>query len=341
MKKSLKGKASLTLDSSNFTPSNSGGKIMGKTITDPEQETFKAVLASSRPIQAILSIAQPGFAALVALKRFPDPITLAIAIPAAAAGFFAVFALNDFWDIDVDQARFSNLRTLEGFDIDTFIVRHPYAQGIISFKQQVSWILFNLTVASFLAYLLNPISMYLFWVSILLETLYCKLKKVTYLKFLATGAMVACGALAGYFAVVDLSQANWGVVGSLFLLFFAWEIGGRNIVNDFSDIEEDQSLGIKTLPSVRGLRPAAWATCLFSLLTIVANIMITYYAGLGWIYAVLSTVVGIWFMFIPQFKLTKIPSLEQALNAFNKGSVFPFVISAILIPILYVPKLLS
>ncbi len=317
--------------------SSLGGKNMGKTITDIKPTKMKAVFASSRPIQAILSIAQPGFAALVALKQFPDLITLAIAIPAAAAGFFAVFALNDFWDIDVDRARFSNLRTLEGFDIDTFIVRHPYAQGIISFKQQIAWIAFNFVVASFLAYLLNPISMYLFWISVALETMYCKLKKITYLKFLATGAMVACGALAGYFAVISSTQVRWGVVGSLFLLFFAWEIGGRNIVNDFSDIEEDQLLGIKTLPSVKGLKHASWVTCLFSLLTIIANLMVAYYAGLGWIYATVSTIAGLWFMFIPQFKLTRVPSLKQALNAFNKGSVYPFVISAILIVFLYVP----
>ncbi len=312
---------------------------MSKTLIDHKPTKVKAVFASSRPIQAILSIAQPGFAALVALKHFPDLLTLTIAIPAAAAGFFAVFALNDFWDIDVDRDRFSNLRTIEGFDIDTFIVRHPYAQGIISFRQQVVWILFNFMVASFLAYLLNPISMYLFWISVALETVYCKLKKITYLKFLATGAMVACGALAGYFAVVSSEQVSLGVVGSLFLLFFAWEIGGRNIVNDFSDIEEDQSLGIKTLPSVMGLKIAAWVTCLFSLLVIIANLMVAYYADLGLFYAIVSTIAGIWFMFLPQLRLIRIPSLEQALNAFNKGSVYPFVISAVLIVFLYIPRL--
>jgi len=296
---------------------------------------ISGLIASSRPLQAILSIAQPAISALIATRGLPSLKVLMLAFPAAVSGFFAVFALNDLLDIDIDKKRFRSLRSIKGWDIDTFIVRHPLAQGIITYNEQLSWILFHLTVASVLAYMLNPLCLLMFAISIALEITYCKMKKFSELKFLPTGMMVAFGALAGWYAVTENTEVS--IVLSLFFLFFAWEIGGRNIVNDFSDIEEDKQLGIKTVPAIHGLELAAKLTLLFALLTVLANIILALTANLGLFYLIISTVMGTLLMLIPGIYLIRKPDPAEALRYFNKGSLYPFAILAVLLLSLYLP----
>lgn len=296
---------------------------------------ISGLIASSRPLQATLSIAQPAIPALIAARGLPSIEVLILAVPAAVSGFFAVFALNDLIDVDIDKNRFKNLRSIKGWDIDTFIVRHPLAQGVITYNEQLLWILFHLVVAGILAYALSPLCLFMFGVAGVLEVIYCKMKKFSAMKFLPTGLMVAFGALAGWYAVSKNTELP--LVLSLFLLFFAWEIGGRNIVNDFSDIEEDRQLGIKTVPAIYGLESAAKLTLLFALLTVLANVVLALTANLGLFYFIASTVMGILLMLIPGIRLLKKPDPAEALRYLNKGSLYPFAILAVLLSSLYLP----
>ena len=87
------------------------------------------------------------------------------------------------------------------------------------------------------------------------QVVYCALRSVTCWKTVLSGVMVGFGGLAGWAAVAPLRLSAL----SLFAFLAFWEIGGRNIVNDLSDLDSDERVGIRTVASVRGEAAAARA----------------------------------------------------------------------------------
>ena len=268
----------------------------------------KLFLAFSRGLQAFISIAQPGLAAVIALVAIPEWDVVAIGFIAAWAGNNAAFAINDLLDVELDKRRFNHLREFKGFDIDTTLVRHPLAQGFLSYKSGVLWILTSSLIAVVGAYLLNPWCVVLFVVALCLEMYYCKLSQVSAWKFLITGVMVAVGAMAGWVAVVDEVALVPALV--FFIWIAAWEIGGRNIVNDWSDIEEDIHLGIKTVPVVYGHKVAGWLILFFLLVTVGCSLLIAPLINLNGIYLAGALIEGWYALLYPAIKLLKNPAPE-------------------------------
>ena len=300
---------------------------------------WQSLFGFSRGLQATLSISQPALAAVVALRGLPGPGEIILGLIAATAGYYAVFAVNDLLDVEVDRRRFDNLRSYEGFDVDSAAVRHPLAQGFLTYRQGIAWIALLSVIALVAAFLLNPMAALLFVTAAGLEIIYCSLLKVTAWKFLPTGLMVAVGAVAGWFAVVPLDRVEWLPLSVFFVWMFAWEIGGRNIVNDWSDVEEDQLLGIKTVPVVYGFETAGRLIFGFLLVTFFAGILLGLVANLGWIF-VLAAIVEGWYALIgPGIRLLREPTPQRALALFNRASFYPMVMFPILLISLYLPKL--
>ena len=298
----------------------------------------KLFLAFSRGLQAFISIAQPGLAAVIALVAIPDWDIVAIGFIAAWAGNNAAFAINDLLDVELDKRRFKHLREFKGFDIDTALVRHPLAQGFLSYKAGVLWILISSLIAVVGAYLLNPWCVVLFVVALCLEMYYCKLSQVSPWKFLITGVMVAVGAMAGWVAVVDEVALVPALV--FFIWIAAWEIGGRNIVNDWSDIEEDIYLGIKTVPVVYGHKVAGWLILFFLLVAVGCSLLIGPLLNLNGIYLAGALIEGWYALLYPTIKLLKNPAPEVAITLFNRASLYPLVMLTIVVISLYLPPLL-
>jgi 4-hydroxybenzoate polyprenyltransferase len=298
----------------------------------------KLYLAFSRGLQAFISIAQPGLGAVIALVAIPEWDVVAIGFFAAWAGNNAAFAINDLLDVELDKRRFKHLREFKGFDIDTAMVRHPLAQGYLSYKSGVLWILTSSLIAVVGAYLLNPWCVLLFVVALCLEIYYCKLSQVSALKFLITGVMVAVGAMAGWVAVVDSIELVPAFV--FFIWIAAWEIGGRNIVNDWSDIEEDIHLGIKTVPVVYGHTVAGRLILFFLVVTICCSLLIAPLLNLNVLYLVGALLEGWYALLYPAIKLLKNPAPEVAITLFNRASLYPLVMLTIVVISLYIPPLL-
>ena len=103
--------------------------------------------------------------------------------------------------------------------------------------------------------LLNPLSLLFFAAAVATQVVYCALRSVTYWKTVLSGVMVGFGGVAGWVAVAPL---RWSAL-AVFVFLACWEIGGRNIVNDLSDLESDARVGIRTVASVRGEAAAARA----------------------------------------------------------------------------------
>ncbi len=296
---------------------------------------LQALLGFSRVLQATLSVAQPFAAAMVALHGFPSWDRLLLGLSAAWAGFLAVFALNDLLDVDLDRVRFAHLRELDGFDIDSALVRHPLALRRISRRMGLAWIGGLALYALVGAYLLNPPAAALFALAALLELLYCKLARVTPWKTLASGVMVGVGALAGWAAMTD--EVRFWEMALLFTWMFAWEIGGRNIVNDFADVEEDVHLGVKSIPLVYGPRPAAYVTFGFLLIACAAVLALQPVSGLGLAYLVAAAVASAYLLLWPGVRLLQSPRPRVAMELFNRASLHPPAVLAILIASLLLP----
>ena len=296
----------------------------------------KLFLAFSRGLQAFISIAQPALGAVVALVGIPAWDVVVIGFIAAWAGNNAAFAINDLLDVELDKKRFNHLRKFEGFDIDTALVRHPLAQGYLTYRSGLVWIGASSLIAVMGAYLLNPWCVVLFVVALVLEICYCRLSQISAFKFLITGVMVAVGAMAGWVAVVEKVALLPALVFSVWIA--AWEIGGRNIVNDWSDIDEDVHLGIKTIPVVYGHKAAGRLILFFLLLTVGCSVVIAYLVPLNMIYLVGALIEGWYALLSPALRLLKNPSPEMAITLFNRASLYPLVMLAIIVVSIYLPR---
>ncbi len=209
------------------------------------------------------------------------------------------------------------------------------AQQQISRAAGVLWIGFLATYAMVVAYYLNPIACALFAAAALLEYLYCKLARVTAWKFPVSGAMVGVGALAGWVALT--TEVRPLEMALLFVWMFAWEIGGRNIVNDFADVEEDGRLGIRTVPLVYGPRLAARLAFWFLLLIFLTALALAPASQLSLAYLIGAILVGVYFLLWPGVRLLRSPTPPEALALFNRASLYPPAMVAVLILSFHLP----
>ncbi|WP_323369614.1 UbiA prenyltransferase family protein [Streptomyces alkaliterrae] len=289
----------------------------------------RALYGLSRGTQAVLSIAQPLVAALLA-DGSPSPGRLALATVGGLAGFLAVFATNDLMDAGVDGRRFAtHLRADTGPDIDSAGARHPLAQGLLTRRLALGWIAGLSVLALVIGALLNPVCVLLFLLAALLEVVYCRLATVTPYKFLLSGVMVAVGASAGWFAF--RTSVDPLPLGLFVLWMFAWEIGGRNIPNDLADVAEDVRLGIRTVPVVYGARPAVWLAGGFLLVAFAASgvLMVVAWPVFGVVGLVGTLAVGVLTLLRPALLLVRDPG--AALPAFNLATFHPVGVLAALV----------
>lgn len=288
----------------------------------------KAFFALSRGTQASLSVAQPLIAALLA-DDHPSPPRLAAAALAAFAGFFAVFAVNDLLDVDVDRRSIAHERPYDGTDLDGVGGRHPLARGRLSRRAALTWTGALGLIAVVLSALLSWVCLALLAVAALLQVLYCRLATVTPLKFLVSGVMVAVGAAAGWFAVSPAVDPPRLI---LFLVWMtAWEIGGRNIPNDLADLDEDRHLGVRTLPVVLGPRTGAAVASGFLLVAgaascLLACVALRSFGPPGLVGTVLVTAVTV---VRPGLALLRRAEPPVALAAFNQASLQPVGVLAV------------
>ena len=287
---------------------------------------LKLFFALSRTPHGLLDMCTPAFGALLWLGHFPPVYIIVIGIITTFAGYTAVYALNDVIDYKSDKEKaskggFSNT----GSDLDSIIVRHPMAQGLLSFNEGLIWALGWTALALVGAYILNPVCVLIFLCGCALETLYCLLWRVSPFRTIVSGAVKTSGALAAVFAV-DPQPSGTYILCLFFLLFF-WEIGGQNIPNDGFDVEEDQRFNARTIPVVYGIQSANVVIVASVILTLIMGVVIF---CLSWsfnfislIFICMTTVVGVYLLLLPALKLYQSHNRSHALALFNKASYYP------------------
>lgn len=285
---------------------------------------LKLYFALSRTPHGLLDMCTPAFGALLWLGHFPSLYVMVLGLITTFAGYTAVYALNDVIDYEADKEKaagggFSNLQS----DLDSIIVRHPMAQGLLSFKQGLYWALAWGLVAIIGAYILNPVCVLIFLVGCTLEAIYCMLWRVSPFRTVVSGTVKTSGAIAAVFAVDPNPSGAYLIL--LFLLLFFWEIGGQNIPNDWVDIEEDKQFKALTIPVCYGLQASRVIVLVTLVLALGLNLFVFYYSQVDFliIYVIISFIVGGYLLLLPAVKLSQTLRVSDAMALFNKASYYP------------------
>ena len=288
---------------------------------------LKFLFALSRTPHGLIDMATPALAALLALGAFPPLRIVVLGLVTTFAGYTAVYALNDVIDFPVDKKKVAQggFQQSGGY-LDGVMVRHPLAQGVLSLRAGVLWVLAWSFLTLIGAYLLNPVCVFVFLGGCILETVYCLMWRTSHLRTIVSGAVKTSGGIAAVFAVDP--NPNPLFLITLFLWLFFWEIGGQNIPADWTDIEEDQRLQATTIPVRLGLESAN--VIILSCLTIAMALNIALLALVpgqpGFAMMVAALVLGIYLLFIPARRLYKSKERADAMTLFNKASYYPLAL---------------
>lgn len=285
---------------------------------------WKLFLGLSRTPHGILDMATPPMAALLWLGHFPPFLVVIVGLITAFAGYTAVYALNDLIDHRVDKERMSfRDRSTDMPTVDEIMVRHPVAQGMLSFESGFWWFAFWAIVALAGAWWLNPFCAGLFVVSASLEGLYCKLLRITHLKIIPSALVKASGGLAGVYAV-DPSP-SLGFVAVLCLWLAAWEVGAQNIANDIVDMEDDARVSARTTLTVKGMPESVFVMLAAISMAASAGIALYWMAGngVGWLYPIGAALLAWKLLLEPARQVYYHPGPVTAASLFDKASYMP------------------
>jgi len=290
---------------------------------------IKPFLALSRTPHALLDLAAPALAALLWLGGLPPLKVTALGLLTVFAGYTAVYALNDVVDHRVDREKLgrSTYTTADSY-LDALFMRHPLAQGQVSYREGLVWTAAWALVALTGAYLLNPVCALIFLAGCILEAAYCLLLKVSHLRVLVSGVVKTLGGMAAVFAVDPELEPTLLLL--LLLWLFCWEIGGQNIPADWHDVEEDRALGARTIPVRYGLAGAGKIVAVSLSLTVILSVAV-FRATPGkvpWLGAVVAVAWGSYLLLLPARRLLATGGRDQAAALFNRASYYPLAILA-------------
>ena len=287
----------------------------------------KLFLALSRTPHGLLDMATPALSALLWLGEFPTFKVIALGLVTAFSGYTAVYALNDIIDYRTDKEKLRKDEVNDSNrDLDAVIVRHPLAQDLMGYKESLFWALGWALLALIGAYQLNPACVLIFLIGCGLEVVYCLLLRVSYLRTAVSGAVKTSGGLAAVFAVDPNPSPFFLMV--LFAWLFFWELGGQNILNDSTDIEEDRCLQAKTVPLRFGLEKSRVVILLFLIFTVLLSGFIFRLspAGFNLSFVAACLLVGLFLLVIPAYRLCRNKGRGEAWNLFRRASYYPLVL---------------
>lgn len=281
-------------------------------------------LALSRTPHGIIDMAAPVMAALLYLGHFPSLPVIIVGLITVFAGYTAIYALNDLVDIRIDKEKMhlGGCHETEN-DLDGILIRHPLAKGVVAYSAGLTWAVLWAVVAMAGAYWLNPICLYMFLTGALLEAVYCKLFQVTPLRTVVNGIVKSIGSLAAVVAVAP--QPPLLFLGLLFLWIFFWEIGGQNIPNDWTDIEEDRLFNARTVPLSLGPYRAGLTImgCLVTAFFLHMALLWTSPLDFNVVLMLIAVAANYFLLLLPGLLLVSRKSRQQAMALFNRASYYP------------------
>lgn len=278
--------------------------------------------ALSRTTHGVLDIAAPGFVALLWAGDFLPWCTLLLSLFTAFAAYTAIYALNDLIGVATDKEKVAG-GLKEGYSVEASVFRYPLAQGVLDYRSGLLWFAVWFVLALIGSYFLNPVIVWILLAAAVLETIYCLLLKVTYLRTLVSGLVKSSGPIAAIFVVQP--NPDWRLLLLTLAWVFFWEIGGQNIPADWNDVEEDRRVGAKTViirfgPQVAGL---------IALLALCVTVLLSFFLPrispleLGWPYLVITFLIGFFLLLRPAYRLYRLQDGRLAARLFDRASYYP------------------
>lgn len=293
---------------------------------------LKLFWALSRTPHGLLDMCTPAFAALLWLGGLPPINVSLIGLLTIFAGYTAVYALNDLVDYRVDREKAAaGVLSAGTSDLDGVIIRHPMAQGFLSFTEGLVWAVFWSAVALIGAYVLNPVCAAIFLGGCVFEAAYCWLWRVSPYRTLVSGAVKTSGAMAAVFAVDPHPSAAFLV--ALFFTLFLWEVGGQNIPNDLTDLEEDRRMRARTIPVSWGIERAVAiaGAALAAAVLLSVGVFLSSSLHHREFLALLTLGVGCWLLIGPGLRLFRQKDGASAMALFNRASYYPLALLAVVV----------
>ena len=290
---------------------------------------LKLFWALSRTPHGLLDMCTAALASLVWLGHFPSFKIIGLGLITVFSGYTAIYALNDVVGYRSDKRKLQQ-GNLRGFDdcqdLDATLVRHPMARGLLSFKEGLLWSSAWALLALIGAYLLNPVCVLIFICGCILETIYCLMWNISPSRTLISGIVKTAGPIAAVFAVDPNPSMSYLIV--LFLLMFFWEIGGQNVPNDWSDIEEDTRFQAQTVPIRLGLEQANVIIFGSIILTVILSGILLVLSNVAFElpFILAFAFVGLYFLLLPTIKLYRSEESSHAMILFNKASYYPLAL---------------
>jgi len=288
---------------------------------------LKQFVGLSRMTHSVLDIAHPALGAVLVFGGAPHPLTIIFGLLASFSGYTAVFALNDLIDLRVDREKLGGYAgKRECFDIDSVGLRHPLAQNCVPYRAALGWVIFWSALALVFGFLLNPICAALMAAAAGLEAGYCKLLRLTHWKTVLSGLMVAVGGMAGVFAITTAPPAAFVAVFALWA--FTWEVGCRNIPNDWSDVDEDKALGARTMPVRFGRLVTSRISFGMAMVTIASSLAfpLVIHMQLGWIFQIGALAAGVIFLVLPGIRWLRDQQTRSGMLFFNRACFYPLAV---------------
>lgn len=295
---------------------------------------LKLFWALSRTPHGLLDMCTAALASLLWLGHFPSFKIIGIGLITVFAGYTAIYALNDIVGYRSDKRKLQQ-GNLRGFDdcedLDARLVRHPMARGLLSFKEGLLWSIAWAVLAIIGAYLLNPVCVLIFICGSILETIYCLMWNISPSRTIISGVVKTAGPIAAVFAVDPNPSISYLIV--LFLLMFFWEIGGQNVPNDWSDIEEDTLFQAQTVPIRLGLEQANVIIFGSIILTIILSGILLVLSNVAFElpFILAFAFVGLYFLLLPTIKLYRSEESSHAMILFNKASYYPLALLVVIV----------
>ncbi len=281
----------------------------------------------SRMSHSLLDVPYLAVGAILAVGALPPLRTIILGLLSASAGLTAIFALNDIMDRRVDAKKMEACAEKPAsFDLDSLGLRHPVAQGKLSLTAGLAWVVFWGALSFALAWLVRPVCAWLLLGAAGLEAAYCSLLRVTAWKTTLSGCNVATGGLAGLYAVAPAPSP--ALVILFFLWSFAWEVGCRNVPNDWTDVNEDSLLGIRTIPVRFGLKTAARISFATMMVSVVCAALFPLLSRLAFwpVYELGAFGAAAYLLILPSLRWQRELSRKSAMTFFNRACFYPLAV---------------